>query len=322
MNRNSMNQAPKTSSGAKLFSIAAMMGLVLLVTQLAAAQTFSFNTGIPDGKLGAASRPASPEKVETETADDFRLLQTTVINGATIIGLIPAGTPLANIKSIEVEVYHVFPQDSAPPVPNRVPTRDKSPADVEIASATRASASGTLTFSPSVTGANLSVDNTVVNGIKLFPDNLTNGEGPSTGDQVELTITFTTPIILPAGDYFFRPEVLLTNGDFLYVSAPKPILPPGNAFVGDRQAWIRNSRLSPDWLRIGTDIIGGTAFNMAFSLAGQTVPNAGTPGQTNCNGKTLAALSEQFGTLDEATSVLGFSSVAALHHGFNLFCQR
>ena len=37
MNRNSMNQAPKTSSGAKLFSTAAMMGLVLLVTQFAGA---------------------------------------------------------------------------------------------------------------------------------------------------------------------------------------------------------------------------------------------------------------------------------------------
>jgi hypothetical protein len=297
-----------------------MMGLVLLA-QAAGAQTFTFSTGTPDGKLGAASRPASPNKLETETADDFRLLQTTVINGATITGLIPAGSSLSNIKNVEVEVYHVFPLDSATPVPGRVPTRDKSPADVEIASATRASASGTLTFVPAVTSADSVVNTTVVNGINTAPANLTNGEGAATGQQVELTITFTTPVILPAGDYFFRPEVLLSNGDFLYMSAPKAIL-TGDEFLGDRQAWIRNSRLSPDWLRIGTDIIGGAAFNMAFTLAGEKVPNAGTPGQANCNGKTLSALSEQFGTLDEATSVLGFSSVTALHNGFNLFCQR
>jgi hypothetical protein len=30
--------------------------------------------------------------------------------------------------------------------------------------------------------------------------------------------------------------------------------------------------LAPDWLRIGTDIIGGATFNGSFSLAGETVP--------------------------------------------------
>jgi len=45
----------------------------------------------------------------------------------------------------------------------------------------------------------------------------------------------------------------------------------------DLQAWIRNSNLAPDWLRIGTDIVGGAVppnFNMTFSLAGETVPEA------------------------------------------------
>ena len=52
------------------------------------AATFSFTTGTPDGKLGALSRRASPGKIETETADDFILQQTTVINRATISGLV------------------------------------------------------------------------------------------------------------------------------------------------------------------------------------------------------------------------------------------
>jgi hypothetical protein len=64
-----------------------------------------------------------------------------------------------------------------------------------------------------------------------------------------------------------------------------------------------------------------TTFNMAFSVGGETVPNAGMPVQTSCNGKNISALSEQFGTLDEATAVLGFASVTALHDGVNLFCE-
>jgi hypothetical protein len=112
------------------------------------------------------------------------------------------------------------------------------------------------------------------------------------------------------------------GADFQYLSTPRPIVPPGNAFVGDRQAWIRNSKLAPDWLRIGADIIvDGDTFNMAFSLDGETVPNAGTPKTVNRKGKTLSALSEQLGTLDDATSDLGFSSVTALQDGVALFCK-
>ena len=90
---------------------------------------------------GAASRRASPGKLETETADDFVLQQTTVINRATITGLVPLGTPVENIKEVEVEVYHVFPLDSAP-ASGKVPSRVNSPSDVEIGTATRAGGSG------------------------------------------------------------------------------------------------------------------------------------------------------------------------------------
>src|SRR5713101_5759878 len=79
------------------------------------AAPFSFTTGAPDSKLGALSRRASPGKLETETADDFILQQTTVITGATITGLVPLGTLPENIKEVEIEVYHVFPLDSAFP---------------------------------------------------------------------------------------------------------------------------------------------------------------------------------------------------------------
>src|SRR6185369_11576738 len=76
------------------------------------------------------------------------------------------------------------------------------------------------------------------------------------------------PISLPADHYFFRPEVLLSDGNFLWLSAPKPTAPP--LFTGDLQSWIRNDALAPDWLRIGTDITGQGPFNAAFSLSGET----------------------------------------------------
>jgi len=279
------------------------------------ASPFSFTTGNPDGLLGALSRRASPGKIETETADDFTLQQTTVINQAKIIGLVPVGSSLENIKEVEIEVYHLFPLDSAVPPSGNVPSRVNSPADVEIASATRARSSGTLTFSPNVLNSNFGVGNTVVNNLKVATAP-PGGEGSTAGEEVEITITFTSPIILPAGHYFFRPEVLLTSGDFLYLSAPKVIPAPK-----DLQAWIRNSNLSPDWLRIGTDIIGGVTFNMAFSLSGETVPEAGTPGEANCHGKSISAMTQQFGSTDAAALALGFSSVQALQDAFRLFCE-
>jgi hypothetical protein len=174
-----------------------------------------------------------------------------------------------------------------------------------------------------------SVGNTVVNGIFKKPNQATLGDGPATGSEVQIAITFTPPIVLPApppplNHYFFRPEAQVTGGNFLHLSAPRPIVSPGTPFVGDLQAWIRNSNLAPDWLRIGTDIIDGATpptFNMTFSLTGDTVPQAGVPGKANCHGKTISALAHQFGGIKAAASALGFSSVDELQETFKAFCE-
>jgi hypothetical protein len=287
----------------------------------ALAAPFALTTGAPDGRLGALSRGESPGKIETETADDFILTETTVINGATITGLINA--PLTNISNVEVEMYHKFPLDSVLPPSGRVLSRVNSPADVEINSATRDGSAGTLRFSASLLNASFTVANTVVNGINPTPSR-TNGEGPASGEEVQIMITFAKPIVLPAGQYFFRPEVLVNGGDFLYLSAPRS---PGVPFVGDLQAWIRNVHLAPDWLRIGTDIIGGDTpattptFNMTFSLAGETIPGAGISGEPNCHGQSVSAMATQFGRVDAAASALGFSSVNSLQDSFKEFCN-
>ncbi len=281
------------------------------------AASFSFSTGNPDGLLGALSQPAEAG-IETETADDFILTDTTVIKGATIVGLVPAGAQLSDVTNVEIEVYHVFPKDSDTNRTPNVPTRNNSPADVEIDSATRDGSLGTLNFSTSLLDANFKVTNTVVN--KIVPK--TGGEGGTSGEEVQIAITFNGPIVLPPDHYFFRPQALVTGGDFLFLSAPKPTAPP--LFVGDLQAWIRNATLAPDWLRIGTDIIDGTPapqFNMTFSLSGETVPGAGKPGQANCHGKSISALAAQFGGISSAASALGFSGVDQLQDSFTAFCE-
>jgi hypothetical protein len=297
----------------------------------ARADRFSFSTGSPDGKLGALSRPAGSQGVETETADDFVLTQATVVSGATIHGLIPTGLAISSVARVEVEIYQVFPTDSdagrtsGPPTFStaNVPTRVNSPADHEIQVATRDSNESTLRFI-AIQISNFQVQNTVVNRINKVPDQLTHGEGPVGGEQVEIDITFNQPLFLPAGHYFFRPEVEVSGGNFLFLSAPRPItsgtpFPPGTT---DLQAWIRNANLNPDWLRIGGDIVGGVTFNMTFSLTGNTVPGAGTPGKANCQGKTVSATALQFGGIADAALTLGYSSTAALQDGISVFCEK
>ncbi len=310
----------------RLSLVSAMITAGVLATP-AWASPFSFTTGNADGRLGALSQSESSGMFATETADDFFLTETTVISGATITGL--KTVPSANISNVEIEMYHVFslasnvartsgaPTFSTPEVVTRV----NSPADVEIDAATRDGSEGTLEFAGSSLNASFAVQNTVVDGINPTPSK-TGGEGPARGEEVQITITFTKPILLPAGHYFFRPDVQLTNGDFLYLSAAAPVAP-------DLQAWIRNSDLAPDWLRIGTDIIGpdpisGAAapkFNMTFSLAGNTVPEAGSPGEASCHGESVSALARQFGGIRSAASTLGFSSVDALQDSFKEFCN-
>jgi hypothetical protein len=73
---------------------------------------------------------------------------------------------------------------------------------------------------------------------------------------VEFDVTSTTPFDLPADHYFFVPqvEVVSADGNFLWLSAPKPIIPPGTPFTPNLQAWTRDAFLDPDWLRFGTNL--------------------------------------------------------------------
>jgi hypothetical protein len=231
----------------------------------ASAADFSFTTGDPDGRLGAATRPESQGKIEIEAADDFILSSETCIEQATFTGLLFQGG-LGEIRDVVVEIYRVFPKDSDPTRTIRVPTRTNSPSDVAFKE--RSSADDTLQFTTTFLDAHFQAANSVINGIHPLPANpRTGGEGPVAGQEVRFTVKFEPPFDLPADHYFFVPQVELQGqgGNFLWLSAPGPI-----AGSGDLQMWIRNADLEPDWLRVGTDIVGDTTFNGSFSLSGTT----------------------------------------------------
>jgi hypothetical protein len=242
----------------------------------ASAVPFFFNSGNPDGLMATASRPSSAGKIEIETADDFVVSGGTLkLTSATFQGLLPIGSQLSNVKQVVVEIYRVFPNDSTNPPSTNVPTRVNSPSDVAFDS--RDSGSGTLSFTPGFQASSFTAANSVLNGINKFPNQLTHGDGAVTGQQVQFNVLFNTPFVLPADHYFFVPQVQLASGDFFWLSAARPIVPPGTPFppgVTDLQSWIRNEDLDPDWLRIGTDIIGtGTlGFNAAFTVNGDLDP--------------------------------------------------
>ena len=253
-----------------------VVAIVLAWSGPASAVPFFFSTGNTDGRIATASGPASAGKIEIESGDDFVVGGGTLnLNSATFQGLIPSGASLSDIGTVRVEIYRVFPADSdvgrtsgSPTfsVLPQVPTRVNSPSDVAFDS--RESGGGGLTFTPGIVQSIFTAANSVVNGVQVGAG----GEGAVTGQQVQFNVLFSTPISLPSDHYFFVPQVELASGDFLWLSSPKPIMPPGTPFAPDLQSWMRDEALDPDWLRIGTDIIGGTTFNAEFTLAGDLAP--------------------------------------------------
>src|SRR5436309_6133783 len=155
--------------------------------------------------------------------------------------------------------------------------RRNSPSDVELVDRDTAPSPGNLTVTTKVLASTFTALNSVLpGGIHPIPGQTTGGNGAVTGQEVEFDLTFTTPFSLPPDHYFFVPQVEITTagGEFLWLSAPRPIVPPGTPFPAgftDLQSWTRDQFLDPDWLRIGTDIVGGATpptFNAAFSLVG------------------------------------------------------
>jgi hypothetical protein len=263
-----------------------------VVTPRASADFVLFDTGAPDGRMATASTPSGGE---VETADDFIATSPYTVSGATFTGLItnPNGG-IATVNQVVVEIYRVFPNDSTVPPSGNVPTRVNSPSDVAFL--TRDSSSSELTFSTTTLNPLASAANSVTfGGIHPIPGQTTGGEGAVRGQEVQFSVSFNTPLSLPPDHYFFVPQVSLTNGaQFLWLSAARPIVGGTGPFLPDLQSWIRNSDLEPDWLRIGTDVVGPQqgvtpTFNASFSLVGVPEPSSVALTALGLGGLLLAA---------------------------------
>ena len=227
--------------------------------------------------MAIATRPESPGEFEIEAGDDFLLGSSATIDGGSFTGLIVPGATggLPTVSEVVVEIYRVFPLDSDTGRTINVPNRNNSPSDVAFDSR---DSSSDLSFSTSILSGTFTALNSVQpGGIHPQPGQTTGGNGAISGEEVQFNFSFTTPLDLPANHYFFVPQVELTGGgQFYWLSASRPISGAGTTpITPDLQVWTRDENLDPDWLRVGTDIVGGTTpptFNAAFSLDGTVAP--------------------------------------------------
>jgi hypothetical protein len=242
-----------------------------------------YNDLTTSNAMGIATRPDTGGVTEIEGADDFFLSARTLITSASIVGLIVPGPTggSATITDVVAEMYRIFPADSNTARTPNVPTRTNSPSDVAFDSRD-SSIAGELSFTFSTLAPTFTVLNTVQpGGIHPSPGQTTGGNGPLTGQEVQINMTFLTPFNLVDSHLFFVPQIALSNGaTFYWLSASRPITGAGGTTpfpvgVTDLQTWTRDQPLDPDWLRVGMDIVGGAnppAFNNSFSLDGTVIP--------------------------------------------------
>ena len=61
------------------------------------------------------------------------------------------------------------------------------------------------------------------------------------------------------------------------------------------------------------------SFGRFISLA---VSFVGTPGKSDCHGRSVSVLTRQYGGMDKTTAALGYSSVQALQTAIQSYCDR
>jgi hypothetical protein len=72
---------------------------------------------------------------------------------------------------------------------------------------------------------------------------------------------------------------------------------------------------------LGGSVSNGTVFEVTGSGFVVPITFGGTPGQPNCQGKSVSALAQQYGGLNGAAAALGYSDVSTLQSAIMTFCK-
>lgn len=219
--------------------------------------------------MAMASRPGAGGKIEIEAADDFILTQPTSITGGTFTGLLWAAVSRSRtFKALHRVLSRVSQRFGVPTQRQRSDARE-FPFRRGLQFAQQQHGRSEVYRQRSLQHFHGEQFRAEWHKQKAQPADF----GRASGYRQEVIFSFSiSPDLLPADHYSFVPQVQLSDGEFMWLSAPKLIV-SGTPFTPDLQAWIRNEELTTDWLRVGTDIVGGSPappFNASFSLDGVT----------------------------------------------------
>jgi YVTN family beta-propeller protein len=141
-------------------------------------------------------------------------------------------------------------------------------------------------------------------GSKVYVTNA-DSDSVSVIDTATNTVTATVPVGSFSAGVAVTPDGSKVYGANQFSNSVSVIATATNTVIG-----------SP--IGVGVEPI---AFGVFIQPAQPAPRFAGTPGKTNCHGKSVSALARQFGGLNAAAAALGFSSVGALQNAILAFCQ-
>jgi hypothetical protein len=113
------------------------------------------------------------------------------------------------------------------------------------------------------------------------------------------------------------------NGDLYYWEIRNVVSNDSAMWQNPDGGWGQGCTSWGDLATCFSNLNGGPGtLDLMFSLSGTSTPVfAGTPGQPNCVGKTVSALSNEYGGMSAAAQALGFDSVKALQLDIKQYCR-
>ena len=272
----SMSHARFVIPLAMLGSLPAMPAAALLPA------VYSFSTGDPDGRIATASRPGRPPENSRSRSATISFSPTTSITSATFTGLVPAVASASECRRRDLpRISQGFGCRQHQRVANVL---DAASADARqfalrhrIRGARRCDRRPELhdrSAEPQLHREQLGATRAASIPNRHRHRRRRSGHGRGSGVHANLYHPLPPPgrpLFLRASGPAGRRRFLLAVGAETDPSRPGPFR-PAKLDADD----ISPDNLEPDWLRVGTDIVGAGAFNAAFSLTGSTVPEPST----------------------------------------------